>query len=652
MTFAAEKVGKEADCEDPDGTEAKLGKPKKDGLSGCGQGLTAEYVIREVLLGTTICFAQIPESVAFAFMANIKPPIALHAAWMVGLICSVFGGRPGMVNGATGAFAAIVGTFIPNAGTGQNGPGVELLFPSVMFAGALMLLVSFFNLSRYITLLPAPVMIGFCNGLAIVIGLAQLHPFKDPVTHGWKTGPEMLWMVIICMTAMLTMEFLPKVPLKIFKVVPSSLMAIIFAILIEFAIVRPMGHRTDVIRDVSEFTSDTAFPIPFFVSTDAVSYDLSDITSGASIRKIGVQGLLLCLVGSIESLMTSEVVESFVKTPSDGDRTVLAMGIGNLLSGFFGGMGGNAMIGLSTVNCLNGGRGRLGPSVTALGIMICTMGAYPVLNFIPVAALAGIMLVVVLHTFKWFSLSLIAAAFLPLSLRKQFGPKFERKVPRLEVVVIVVVTVLSNWPGSNIAYAVGAGVAICAMGYAWRSSRSFEWTVSYDLKGVKYYDISGPLFFASANRFVKVLDPDKDPDCVEVRFSASTSLMDYSAMEAMHKVAVAYHAKGKKITFHSLCPMSEKMIQKASNLVKTLEYTPMQIESRTVKGITPLLGEEAEIEDRHREEAAALPVRIPSKDAPVGIEDIRVEGVGQDNAAKSTPEQPVSCMGKLCQGLF
>jgi len=291
-------------------------------------GMTPEYITREVLLGITICFAQIPESIAFAYMANIKPAIALHAAWVVGGICSLFGGRPGMVNGATGAFSAIIGTFISSNGTGNNGEGVELLFPSVIVAGILMTIVSALKLSRFITLLPSPVMIGFCNGLAIVIGVAQIHPFKDSETHEWKSGSELVWMLVICITSMLIMEFMPKIPLKIFKIVPSSLIAIIVAVVIEFAIVRNTGSRTNTIRDTSEFTMDTAFPIPFFVKTDAFNYDTSKIFEGENLQKIFVQGLLLCCVGTIESLMTSEVVESFLKTPSDGNRTVLAMGVG------------------------------------------------------------------------------------------------------------------------------------------------------------------------------------------------------------------------------------------------------------------------------------------------------------------------------------
>lgn len=552
-------------------------------LGKYGEGLSTEYVIREVLLGVTICFAQIPESVAFAFMANIKPPIALHAAWIVGFICSAFGGRPGMVNGATGAFAAIIGTFIPPAGTGNNGEGVELLFPSVMLAGILMVLVSVTKLSRFITLLPSPVMLGFCNGLAIVIGLSQLHPFEDPVTHHWKEGAEMIWMLVICFSSMIVMEFLPKIPLKIFKVVPSSLLAIISAIVIEFAIVRSSGSRTSTIRDVSEFTLDTAFPIPFFVSTDAVSYDLAPILTGEGISKIVIQGIFLCLVGSIESLMTAEVVESFTKEPGDGDRTVLAMGAANVLSGFLGGMGGNAMIGLSTVNCLNGGKGRLGPCVTALGIMACVMGAYPLLNYIPVAALAGIMLVVVLHTFKWFTIPMVLAAFLPKSMREKLG--LQRKVPRIDAIVIIIVTILCKWPaGTNIAVAVGVGVAICSVSYAWNSADTFEVIVS-EKEDVKQYFIHGPFFFTSANRFLKILNADEDPEKVEVVFSEATSLFDYSAMQAMNKVSAEYKSKGKQIVFKSLCSKSTKLINKASHLMSETEYTERDMEVADLHGV-------------------------------------------------------------------
>eukprot|EP00434_Breviolum_minutum_P026311 symbB.v1.2.023254.t1/scaffold2112.1/size106475/4 len=475
-----------------------------------------------------------------------------------------------MVNGATGAFAAIIATFLPvPEKAGGNGEHVELLFPSVMLAGVLMLAASAANLSRFILLLPTPVMVGFCNGLAIVIGLAQLHPFHDEArSSGWKEGYELMWMLVITAVSMLTMEFLPKVPLQIFKVIPSSLMAILVAILLEFAVVRNCGSRTDTIGDVSEFTAETAFPIPFFVEHPSTGYDLDKIVnSWTSIQNIIVQGILLCVVGSIESLMTSEVVESFTKTPSEGDRSLFAMGLGNIVSGFLGGMGGNAMIGLSTINVLNGGRGRMAPTCTALVVMASVMGAYSLLNFIPVAALAGIMIVVVLHTFKWFSLGMIFAAILPKCLRDYLN--LHRKVPRIEALVVLVVTILSKQ--TNIAVAVLVGVSICAISFAWDAGNDFK--LSESMAGaIKVYDVDGPLFFTSANRLVKLLDPSRDPEEVELRFGEAT-LMDFTSVETLHKIALNYKNEGKTITFHTLNLSSQKIIEKANHLVRAIEYT-------------------------------------------------------------------------------
>ena len=415
---------------------------------------------KEILLGIIICMAQIPESIAFAYLARVRPPVALHAAWVVGLVCALLGGRPGMINGATGAFAAIVSSFLEEPLTaGGNGAGVELLFPSVMVGGVLMLAVWGLKLDRLITMLPLPVMIGFCNGLAIVIGLAQLHPFNAPPcttdggaaavggAHrtrelsasgtscsdtGFKQGPELWWMMLIMLTAMFIMEFLPKVPkptklvdkpawskpflvlLIVLLELPSSMISIIVSIVLEFYLVRPLGYRTDTIGDKEKFTQADALPRPFFLDDQ---YDMSVLSRPGSATQILTQGILLCAVGCIESLMTAEVVSGFTKTSHHSGLVVGAMGLGNIISGFLGGMGGNAMIGLSTIACLNGGKGRIAPLTTALGIVICVAAAYQVLNFIPMAALAGIMIVVVLHTFKWFSIPMLLAILLPERLR-------------------------------------------------------------------------------------------------------------------------------------------------------------------------------------------------------------------------------------------
>ena len=423
------------------------------------------------------------------------------------------------VNGATGAFAAIVATFLEEPATpGGNGAGVELLFPSVMLAGGLMLGVWALHLDRFISLLPLPVMIGFCNGLAFVIGRAQLHPFYAPVcppggaanvtggasaahrrelasgpctASGFKEGAELWFMILIMLGAMLIMEFVPKIPkpsepgkkllplklLSYFSIVllelPSSMLSIIFAITIEFALVRPLGFRTDTIGDKEKFVARDALPIPFFVDDQ---YNMGAYAAPGAIGQIITQGILLCAVGCIESLMTAQVVSSYTKTPHHSGLVVGAMGVGNIISGFLGGMGGNAMIGLSTIACLNGGRGRIAPLTTALGILVCVSCAYQVLNFIPMAALAGIMIVVVLHTFKWFSLPMLAAALLSKEKRdgvaKLLGCcplcSVHRKVIRTDVGVMLVVTILVIM--TNIVIAVGAGLALSCMVYAWQSA--------------------------------------------------------------------------------------------------------------------------------------------------------------------------------------
>jgi SulP family sulfate permease len=266
-----------------------------------------------------------------------------------------------------------------------------------------------------------------------------------------------------------------------------------------------------------------------------------------------------------------------VKTPSEGDKTVAAMGVGNLLSGFMGGMGGNAMIGLSTINVLNGGKGRLAPTCTALVVMAATMGAYQALNVIPVAALSGIMIVVVLHTFKWFSLKIVIASVMPATMRKSmtgigFFGDFNEKIPRTEALVIVGVTLVAIF--ANIAYAVLGGACFCAWMFAWNMGRDFKVEESYS-DGTKIYDITGPLFFTSANKLVKILDPNADPDRVEVHLALS-SVMDYSGMEAMNKIHLAYKKAGKSIQFQSVNAHSQRMITKAMKLWSDLDYQQEQ----------------------------------------------------------------------------
>lgn len=504
------------------------------------------FVKTEVALGITICFAQIPESVAFAFMAHIKPHVAIHAAWVVGLICSFFGGRTGMVNGAEGAFAAIIATLIPvPEEPGGNGEGIELLFPSVMVCGGFMLLIWITGTYKFIALVPASVMLGFCNGLAIVIGWSQLHPFQEG--HGdekhWVGGAKLGWMLCEMIVAMLIMEFLPKLPCQAAKLLPSSLFAIISSVVIEFAIVRPTGHRTDVVGDVQEFT--LTYPYPFFLHED---YDMSLIGT-EDIGKIFLQGGLLAIAGIVQGLLTTEVVYDFLKTPTNRNAVCLSCGIANVVSGFLGGMGGDAMIGLSTINCLNGGTGRLGPTVTALGIMICMHGGYPALNYIPVSSLAGVMIVVVLHTFKWFSVPMVISAFLPESARTKVK-WLPNQVDRFDMLIVTVVTVMVVV--LNLVYAVGAGLVLAAFRYAWESSQEFTIDVVEHSDSRKVYHVRGKLFFATSMRFHTNFDYERDPRYVEVHLESAPA--DYSATTALAKVEGLYQKAEKNASIHYMSP--------------------------------------------------------------------------------------------------
>jgi len=499
------------------------------------------FVKNEAALGITICFAQIPESVAFAFMAHIKPPVAIHAAWVVGLICSLFGGRTGMVNGAEGAFAAIIATLIPEPiESGGNGEGIELLFPSVMVCGVFMLLIWLTGAFKFIGLVPASVMLGFCNGLAVVIGWSQLHPFQEG--HGddkhWVGGAKLWFMLLEMIIAMLIMEFLPKIPCSAAKLLPSSLLAIISSIVLEFALVRPIGHRTDVIGDVQEFT--LTYPYPFFLHED---YDMSLIGT-KDIPKILLQGLLLAVAGIVQGLLTTEVVYDFLKTPTNRTAVCLSCGIANVVSGFLGGMGGDAMIGLSTINCLNGGTGRLGPTLTALGIMVCMHGAYPLLNYIPVASLAGVMIVVVLHTFKWFSVPMVLAAPLPESWRKPLH--LPTKVDRFDMLIVATVTTVVIV--FNLVYAVGIGLVLAALRYAWETSQ--EINIEESSEGTtKVYKVNGAkLFFGTSMRFHTNFDYFGDPDNIMLVLDSAPA--DYSAVTALAKVEGLYKKEGKTVTIH------------------------------------------------------------------------------------------------------
>jgi SulP family sulfate permease len=534
---------------------------------------------------------------------------------------------------------------------------VELLFPSVICAGFLMFGVWIFNLDRFASMLPLPVMLGFCNGLAYVIGSAQLHAYHAPLCSsaavnstaplnyhherctdsGWKEGPELLFMLLQTFASMVIMECFPKIPrparpqgqlawlrplhsvATVVLKLPSSMLAIVASVALEILVVRPLGHATPTIADLNEFTRADALPRPFFLNTD--EYTLSRITLD-TVPTILWQGAMLCAVGTVESLMTAEVVSEKTKSTHDSGMVVAAMGAGNIISGLLGGMGGNAMIGLSTIAVLNGGRSCIGPIVTALVLFLCVAVAYPLLNFIPIASLVGVMAVVVLHTFQWYFVPVIVASCMPSRARHHIarllartsrwrgqqsaGTTMNRKIDGSDVLITVAVT--CTVAVSNLVYGVGLGLILSCLIFAWRSSLHLKISSRVDEEtGAKVYAVAGPLFFASSKRFVKAFDADNDPSRVEVLFSHG-ELFDYSALDAIACVSRQYATQQKRINFRQLTTSSMKKLQDGSHLVPELRPAGAKPgDNRLGRRGGFTLEEEYEEIRVVREEPAALP---------------------------------------------
>lgn len=541
-----------------------------------------DFIKDELLLGITVCCAQIPESVAFAFMANVAPSIGIHSAWISGLIIALLGGRPGAINGFTGALAIIYATIIEKPAEGElNGEGVEKAVIAVMVSGFMIFFAGKWNLAKFICLVPASVMIGFCNGLAILIAMSQLHSFQRD--HQWITGAELGWMALLAVVSSTIMEGLPRVPHKALQMIPSSPVAIFVCIVIEFAIIRPSGASTDTIGDISPFTMDTAFPMPFFYDPQ---FSFSKITwSAETVMDILVSAFLCATISMLESLMTIEVVNDILCCRSnvvERRREMEAMGVANAISGFMGGLGGHMMIGLSTITALNGGgRSRIAPTVAATGIMIVVMGAYPVLNFIPIASLAGIMFVVVFHTFKWFSIKMVLASFMPQKFRDRWN--LICKVKRSDVAVMLFVTIFTIF--FNLVYAVLGGIMIASLAYVWETSKDIYCESHMEGKK-KIYEFDGDLFFASKMEFMSYFDVSGDPNHVEIHLTGSR-MYDYSAIEALNVIHARYEKLDKKISVLHMCDQSKSMVSKAKDFYH-ISHGPLPEESREKSKDLPL----------------------------------------------------------------
>ncbi|MCH2156025.1 MAG: SulP family inorganic anion transporter [Opitutales bacterium] len=484
----------------------------------------------DLLSGLTVALALVPEAVAFAFVAGVDPLSGLYAAFFIGLITATIGGRPGMISGATGAIAIVVVSLVIEH-------GVQYLFPAVVLMGAIQVTVGLLRLGKFIRLVPHPVMLGFVNGLAIVIFMAQIPQFTvDPTdVHGaaWMQGGELFWMLGLVAVTMAVIHFLPKLT----QAIPSSLVAIVGVTLAAFAVERFLNVEIRTVGDISSVGGGLPvfqlFSVPMTLETLWI---------------ILPYAFIMASVGLIESLMTMQLIDELTETRGQGNRECLGQGVANVVTGFFGGMGGCAMIGQSMINIRSGGRGRLSGISAALFLLIFILFASGLIEQISMAALTGVMMMVVLGTFEWASLRI-------------FG-----KVPKEDIFVVVLVTLVTVF-AHNLALAVAAGVVVSALVYAWKTAKQIWAEEKVSEEGSKIYLLHGPLFFASVQNFQDIFNPQEDPEDVIIDFKMSR-VCDHSALEAIKVLAERYEKNGTKLHLRHLSNECRVLLDKAGDLVE------------------------------------------------------------------------------------
>ena len=475
----------------------------------------------EILSGITVALALVPEAVAFALIAGLSPLTGLYAAVVMALITSVFGGRPGMISGATGAVAVVLVSLVQSH-------GVEYVFAAVVLAGLIQILFGLLRLGKFIRLVPHPVIFGFVNGLAIIIFMSQLTQFKD-ASGNWLEGSALYLLLGLVALTMFIIHFLPKLT----KVVPSSLAAI----LIIFGLVTFFNLDTRTVGDIASIKGGF---LPFHIPAIDWSFE--------SLKLIAPYSLIIAGVGLIESLLTLNIVDEITETRGSANKEALAQGVANTLSGMFSGMGGCAMIGQSLINVSNGARARLSGIVAAIGLLSFVMFGSSLIERVPMAALTGLMIMVSIGTFEWASL-------------RTFN-----KMPKSDVFVMVLVTLVTVFL-HNLALAVIVGVIIAALGFAWDNAVRIRARKRIDEAGVKHYEIYGPLFFGSVAAFNEKFDVAGDPDEVVIDF-AESRVVDMSAIEALNRVTERYAKSGKKIHLKHLSKDCLRLIKNAESLIE------------------------------------------------------------------------------------
>jgi SulP family sulfate permease len=500
-------------------------------------------VKNDLLSGLTVALALVPEAIAFAFVCHISPMIGLYAAFIVGLVTSILGGRPGMISGATGAVAVVFASLVLSH-------GVEYLFAAVVLMGIIQILAGIFKMGKFVRLIPHPVMLGFVNGLAIVIFLAQLGQFKSGTGESatWMAGKDLILMLSLVLLTMTISYFLPKLT----KAVPASLVAIVTATVISLGLAYTNIYHFRTVMDFVKMLD----PAISTLKGGLPSFHLPEVPFNMHTLEIVLPySILAASVGLIESLLTLTLVDELTETRGHGNKECLGQGAANLICGFFGAMGGCAMIGQSMINIKSGGRGRLSGISASIALLAFVIIGSGFIEIIPVGALVGVMFMVVISTFEWTSLGIM------------------KKIPKSDAFIIVLVSVVTVV--EDLAVAVFIGVIVSALVFAWKKGSQIEIHSETDQKGSKVYHLRGQLFFGSSRNFAELFNPAEDPDDVIIDFHYAR-VHDHSGIEAINSLADRYSRIGKTLHLIDLSPECAQLLDTAGDMVDVKVYEDLR----------------------------------------------------------------------------
>ncbi|TCK98164.1 SulP family sulfate permease [Natranaerovirga hydrolytica] len=494
-----------------------------------------QYIRNDILSGLTVALALIPESVAFAFVAGVSPILSLQTAVVIGLVAAVITGRPGMISSSTAAISVVFASLIAQH-------GLEYLFATVVLMGIIQVSIGLLKLGRFARIIPYSVMLGFLNGLSIVMFLAQWSQFKvdtvvmvdgvETVQQSWLPTGDFAIMLIFVAITMAIIHFVPKMT----KAVPSSLVAIVVMTLVAVILGR-FGYHLRNVQDFAGMELSGGLP-SFHIPQVAFSIDMFKI--------ILPYAIIGALVGLTEAVLTLRVIDEMTDTKGNTNKECIAQGIANTVNGFFGGMGGDAMIGQSIINIKSGGRTRLSGIVAASALMIFIMFASSFVNAIPLAALVGVMFMVVVGTFKWESL------------------RYGKKIPKQDFLVIIVVSAVTVF--ADLATAVIIGVILSSLIFSWEKGKGIYANVENNKDGSRTYKINGSVFFGSVLNFKELFDIHNDPEEVIIDFKYAI-VTDHSGIEAIHSIAEKYHLEGKKVTLIRLSKNCQSLFDNAQTIV-------------------------------------------------------------------------------------